>query len=173
MTPLSNDPQRRKAQLANLRNAPAAPQGNQRTRVHGAYAALPAERVDAKVRQVAAALAEDAPVRAADGGLPAADAVAVRQLAEALCRLDDIAEYLSRRGWEDNSGKPRPVLDYEGRLRSHVLDLLRELGMTPRARAALGLDLVRAASAGDQLDAHLAQRYGADVEGTADEDAKP
>ena len=169
--PTSRDPSKAAIQRANLRNAPAAPRGNQRTRVHGAYAALPAERVDAKVRQVAAALAEDAPVRAADGGLPAADAVAIRQLAEALCRLDDIAEYLSRRGWEDNSGKPRPVLDYEGRLRSHVLDLLRELGMTPRARAALGLDLVRAASAGDRLDEHLAAKYGADVEATADEDS--
>ncbi len=168
--PTSRDPAKAAIQRANLRNAPAAPRGNQRTRVHGAYAALPAERVDAKVREVASALAEDAPVRAADGGLPAADAVAVRQLAEALCRLDDIAEYLSRRGWEDNSGKPRPVLDYEGRLRSHVLDLLRELGMTPRARAALGLDLVRAASAGDQLDAHLAAKYGADTEATADGD---
>jgi phage terminase small subunit len=168
--PASRDPSKRAVQLANLRNAPAAPRGNRRTVTHGAYAALPAERVDGKVRQVADALAQDAPVRADDGGLPAADAVAVRQLAEALCRLDDIAEYLGRRGWEDDSGKPRPVLDYEGRLRSHVLDLLRELGMTPRARAALGLDLVRAASAGDQLDAHLAQRYGADAEATADED---
>jgi phage terminase small subunit len=143
VVPTSRDPAKRARQLANLRNAPAAPGGNRRTVTHGAYANLPVERVSAKVREVAAALALDAPVRAEDGGLPAADAVVVRQLAEALCRLDDIAEYLQRRGWEDSSGKPRPVLDYEGRLRGHVLDLLRELGMTPRARAALGLDLAR------------------------------
>lgn len=167
--PTSRDPRRAAIQRANLRNAPAAPVGNRRAATHGAYAALPAERVDEKVREVAAALAQDAPVRAEDGGLPAADVVVVRQLAETLCRLDDISDYLVRRGWEDDSGKPRPVLEYEGRLRSHVLDLLRELGMTPRSRAALGLDLVRAASAGDQLDAHLRERYGADAEATADE----
>lgn len=132
---------------------------------HGAYARVAPERVSAKVREVADALAQDAPVRADDGGLPAADAVAVRQLAETLCRLEDIDAYLIRRGWEDESGKPRPVLEYEGRLRGHVLDLLRELGMTPRARAALGLDLVRAASAGDRLDAHLAEHYGAAIDG--------
>ncbi|MGO9974399.1 MAG: hypothetical protein ACLP01_16665 [Solirubrobacteraceae bacterium] len=151
--PTSRDPGKRARQLANLRNAPPAPAGNARGRVHGAYSALPPARVDAKIEQVAAALAQDTPVRAVDGGLPAADAVAVRQLAESLCRLDDIAEYLLRRGWEDDSGKPRPVLEYEGRLRSHVLDLLRELGMTPRARAALGLDLVRSAQSLEQTAA--------------------
>lgn len=147
--PLSNDPERRGRQLANLTpgaGAAAAQPGNERAATHGAYARLPADRVDAKVREVAAALAEDAPVRAADGGLPAHDTVAVRQLAEALCRLDNIADYLVRRGWEDDSGKPRPVLEYEGRLRSHVLDLLRELGMTPASRAKLGLDIARSAS---------------------------
>jgi len=153
--------------LANLRNAPPPPPvGNRRAVRHGAFAALPAERVDAKVEQVAAALAEDAPVRAVDGGLPAADAVIVRQLAETLCRLDDIAEYLLRRGWEDDSGKPRPVLEYEGRLRGHVLDLLRELGMTPRSRAALGLDLARSART---LEDEIAAGPGWDAESDASE----
>jgi hypothetical protein len=169
--PLSNDSAARARSLANVRPGSGASVGNRQAVTHGAFAALSVGRVDAKVEQVAGALAQDAPVRAEDGGLPAADAVVVRQLAETLCRLDDIAAYLVRRGWEDDSGKPRPVLEYEGRLRSHVLDLLRELGMTPRARAALGLDLVRAASAGDQLESHLAARYGAaDAEATADED---
>ncbi len=139
--PTSRDPDKRARQLANLRQGVTTSPG--RPLVHGAYARLSPERIDSKVREVAEALAQDAPVRAADGGLPAADAVAVRQLAETLCRLDDIAEYLNRRGWEDDSGKPRPVLEYEGRLRGHVLDLLRELGMTPKSRAALGLDLAR------------------------------
>jgi phage terminase small subunit len=145
--PLSGDPERRQAQLANLQpGRGSAGVRNRRAVSHAAYAALPAERIDQKVREVVEALTIDAPVRDHDGGLPAADAVAVRQLAEALCRLDDIAVYLVRRGWEDETGKPRPVLEYEARLRGHVLDLLRELGMTPASRARLGLDLVKAAS---------------------------
>jgi hypothetical protein len=161
--PLSSDPAKRQRQLSNLRpRAGAGDGGLQRARQHGAYARLPADRIDAKVRQVAEAIGEDAPVRADDGGLPAHDTVVVRQLAEALCRLDDIADYLQRRGWEDENGKPRPVLEYEGRLRGHVLDLLRELGMTPAARAKLGLDLVRAQSASDRLlDADLAESRAA------------
>jgi phage terminase small subunit len=119
-----------------------------------------AEHLDAKAQAIFEALAADVPVRAEDGGLPAPDAPAIRLLADALCRLDSIAEYLARRGWEDESGRPRPVLDYEARLRGHALDLMRELGMTPAARAKLGLDLARLASPAERLDAHLEGRYG-------------
>ncbi len=144
MSPLSQDPEKRSRQLMNLKpGAGAAGVGNTRSRAHGAYAQLAPERIDAKTREVIQALTTDAPVRDVDGSLPAADAVAVRQLAETLCRLDDIGDYLNRRGWEDESGRPRPVLEYEGRLRGHVLDLLKELGMTPSSRAKLGLDLAR------------------------------
>lgn len=141
--PLSRDPAKRERQLANLRPAPAAPVGNRRTESHGAYARIARGELEAKVAAVHDALTADAPVREGDGSLPAADGPAVRMLAEALCRLDRIAEYLERRGWEDNAGKPRPVLDYEARLRAHSLDLLKELGMTPASRAKLGLAVVR------------------------------
>jgi hypothetical protein len=171
---LSGDSRARARQLANLRlqrsgPPPAPPAGNARAVVHGAYAALPVDRVDAKARSIAAAVAQDAPVRADDGGLPAADGVVVRLLADALCRLDSIGEYLGRCGWQDSKGRPRAVLDVEARLRNQALDLTRELGMTPRSRAALGLDLVRAVAAGDQLAQHLHDHYGADVEATAEE----
>ena len=146
MSPLSRDPTKRVRQLSNLRpvSFPPAPVGNVRRREHGAYGVIAREELEVKVREVFDALAADTPVREADGGLPAADVPAVRMLAEVLCRLDRIAEYLTRRGWQDDDGLPRPVLDYEARLRSHSLDLLKELGMTPRSRAALGLDLARA-----------------------------
>lgn len=146
MSPLSADPVKRAKQLANLRPTPypAAPVGNARRREHGAYGVIARQELEEKVRDVFDALSADTPVREVDGGLPAADAPAVRMLAEVLCRLDRIAEYLMRRGWQDDDGLPRPVLDYEARLRSHSLDLLKELGMTPRSRAALGLDLARA-----------------------------
>lgn len=158
--PLSPDPAKRQRQLANLRNFPAAPHGNQRHLTHGAYAAVPLSRIDAKVREMFEAIAADAPVRDADGGLPAADALPVRMLAEVLCRLDSIADYVNRRGWEDEDGNPRSVLDYEHRLRSQAVELMKELGMTPAARAKLGLDLVRGFSAAEQLGQHLQGRYG-------------
>ena len=69
--PLSRDGAARARQLANLRTGTGAPVGNRRTVTHGAYAALPAGRVSAKVREVSSALAQDAPVRADDGGLGA------------------------------------------------------------------------------------------------------
>lgn len=142
--PLSNDPHNRQRQLSNLtRGAGGAGPDGRRAVSHGAYAQLAPERVAAKVRQVLDALTIDAPVRERDGGLPAADSVVVRQLAEALVRLETISDYLDRRGWQDDDGMPRPVLEYEGRLRGHVLDLLKELGMTPASRTKLGLNLAR------------------------------
>jgi len=67
---------------------------------------------------------------------------------------------LARRGWQDDRGSPRPVLDLELRLRSQALNLAVELGMTPRARAALGLDLARACQSLD-----LAQHWAAQANG--------
>jgi hypothetical protein len=158
--PLSGDPVKRRNQLANLRNAPAAPQGNSRHRVHGAYARVLPFVLDAKATTIFDALAGDAPVRADDGGLPAADALPVRLLAELLCRLDSIGEYLGRRGWEGEDGQPRPVLDVEARLRGQAVELMRELGLTPASRVKLGVDLVRGLSAAERLDDHLSKTYG-------------
>src|SRR4051812_10862035 len=87
---LSKDPAKRAAQLGNLGLTSAEP-GNRRAVTHGAYARVAAERLDAKVFEVFDALAEDAPLRDRDGALPAADTVAVRMLAEALCRLEDVS----------------------------------------------------------------------------------
>jgi len=145
---VSRDPAKRAAQLANLRSD-QPPVGGGRPREHGAYATVAVEQLEAKARVVFDALALDAPLRDRDGSLPAADGVAVRLLADVLCRLDSIGDYLARRGWEDDNGNPRPVLEIENRLRGQALDVLRELGMTPRARAQLGLDVVRAGAAFD------------------------
>jgi hypothetical protein len=152
----NSDSEMRPASLANLSPHPNPANMNpQANRSHGAYAVLSRERLDTKTQELAQALGEDAPVRDDDGGLPRYDTVVVEQLAEAMCRLEDIGDYLARRGWEDEHGKPRPVLDYEGRLRAHVLELLRDLGMTPAARAKLGLDLVKTQTAGERLEAHI------------------
>lgn len=142
--PLSRDPAKRERQLANLRPAPPAPGGNQRSRTHGGYAAVAREQLDVKAREVFEALAADAPLRGADGGLPAADALPVRLLAECLCRLEAVGADLRDHGWRDRAtGEPRPVVELERRLRAEALDYAEALGMTPRSRARLGLDLQR------------------------------
>jgi hypothetical protein len=154
---VSRDPAKRAAQLANLRTVP--PVGPGRPATHGAYASVAVDRLDAKARTIFDALALDAPLRDR-GSLPAADTVAVRLLADTLCRLDSIGEYLSAHGWQDEAGNPRSVLEIEARLRSQALEQLRELGMTPKARAALGLDVVRAGAAFD-----LARHWNGDADG--------
>lgn len=159
MTPLSSDPTKRTRQLANLRpGAKPAPKGNSRAATHSAYAKVSSAQLDKKAREILEALTADAPVREDDGSLPAADAPAVRMLADALVRLDTISTFLDQRGWLDDDGKERPVLVYEGRLRGHALDLMRELGMTPASRAKLGLELVRTAAAVDEAEAARAAR---------------
>jgi len=145
--PPSRDPQRRARQLANLRRGGTpAPKGNRFHVVHGAYAAVARDRLDAKVRDVFDALATDAPLRGRDGELPAADGAAVRLAAEVLCRLDSLGEYLALHGIIDGDGELRGAVDIESRLRREAADHLDSLGMTPRSRARLGLDVTRAAA---------------------------
>lgn len=148
MSPLSSDPEARARQLANLRRGETKPSPTANLR-HGGYAAIARRDLDEKRAEVREALTLDAPLRDPDGGLPAPDALAVSMLAEVLCRRDNVREYLDRRGWEGDDGQPRPAVDLERRLRSEALDLMRELGMTPKARAALGLDLIRSVSAAE------------------------
>lgn len=128
--------------LANLvPGAHAAPPGNQRHLSHGAYARVALDALDEKTQTVYRALAADAPLRDGDGGLPPADAVQVRLLADCLCRLDAVGAWLAGR-WA--TPEARPALDLEMRLRREASLYLTEMGMTPRSRAALGIDVVRA-----------------------------
>ncbi|MEA2199446.1 MAG: hypothetical protein QOI89_42 [Solirubrobacteraceae bacterium] len=128
--------------LANLkRGNNDAPLGNTQTVRHGGYAQVAAEALDMKAREVYDALAADAPLRAADGSLPSHDAVVVRLLADTLCRLDSLGAWLAGR-WATEQA--RPALELEMRLRTQALDLAESMGMTPRSRSRIGLDLVRA-----------------------------
>lgn len=147
---VSKDPTRRAAQLANLNASPPVGPGRGRPAEHGGYAKVAREQLDVRASEVFAALAEDAPVRDVGGGLPTADAVPVRLLAEALCRLESVSAFLNARGWQDDAGTVRPAVDLEARLRREALDLSESLGMTPR-RAKLGLALARTATLGDAM----------------------
>ncbi len=146
MTPLSDNPAARKRQLANLRRGgtPAA-EGNRQAVTHGGFAAIARERLEEREREVYEALSEDLPLREPDGSAPRADAVVVSMFATVLCRLDDVADYHRRRGIETAKGHLRNSVEIEGRLRREALDFAESLGLTPRSRVRLGLDLARGA----------------------------
>lgn len=158
MTPASKEPAAHARQLANLRTAPLppAPLANQRARTHGGYAAVSHERLGEKALAVFTALAADAPLRDGAGELPAADAALVRLAAECLLRLEDIGQHLGEQGLFDRKGAVRPVVELEGRLRREAADHLDALGMSPRSRGRLGLDLARTA---EGLDDYVARAY--------------
>jgi hypothetical protein len=147
--PIGGGGARHPASLANLRPVKGGPVGNSLAVKHGAYARVTEAELEGKVAEVYRALGQDLPLREPDGSAPAADTVPLRLLAKTLVRLDRIADFVARRGYEDEHGKLREVVGYELKLRGHALDLARELGMTPRARAALGVDVVRAAQSFD------------------------
>jgi hypothetical protein len=92
-------------------------------------------------------LAEEAPLRDRDGGLPAADRVAVELLATCLARLASIAAWIEEHGLVDRRGRPWPVVEVERRLRNEARDHARDLGLTPKARTAIGITLQRGAAA--------------------------
>jgi hypothetical protein len=130
--------------IANLRRGvTVAPPGNDRTLRHGGYRVVAEAELDDKTKTIFAALSEDAPLRDTDGGLPSHDAVVVRLLADCLCRLDSVGAWLAGR-WATTEA--RPALELEMRLRTQALDLAESMGMTPRSRARLGLDVKRAQS---------------------------
>lgn len=133
-------------QLANLNRGGGTPaeSGNRLAVTHGGYASIAPDKLDEKVLELFNALAADAPLRGIDGGLPQADAAQVRLAADCMCRLDSIAEYVATFGvFDPETAELRPALALETRLRRELADHLDALGMTPRSRAKLGLDLAR------------------------------
>ena len=144
--PLSSDPERRAAQLANLRPTPP-PAGNVRALKHGGTARTATlVRAGSWAERIFAELEAEAPLRDDAGGLPLHDRQAVELLASALARLEAVEGWLSTRPPVDEKGRPWPAEDVAGRLRREAAGLLAELGMTPLSRAKLGLDLTRAAT---------------------------
>lgn len=146
--PLSNDPAKRSAQLANLQaGRGAAATGERRALKHGVYAQIADAELEAKTRIIFDATAADAPVRASDGGLPAHDTIAVRLVAETLIRRERVRAEELAHGLEiaagPRKGELRGIVQYGLRLDAQLLDLLDRLGMTPASRAKLGLDLAR------------------------------
>jgi hypothetical protein len=126
-----------------LANLTPAPVGNAHAVKHGGQATRKTLPVGSVAEAIFAELEQEAPLRDAEGGLPAADRAAVELLALCLCRIQRVAAWLEEHGEFDEKGRPRPVLEVERRLRGEARDHMRDLGLTPRARAVLGLTLVR------------------------------
>lgn len=148
MSKLSDDPEKRARSLANLRGAP---KGAQRNLKHGARAQVEPRRLEARVQSIYDELAEAVPLQEASGGPLAADRMLVRQLAEAMCRLEDVTRWIDANGWTDKRGKPRSALRWEDKLRRTVTNLLDRLGMSPAARARIGVDLAKQVDLADAM----------------------
>jgi hypothetical protein len=73
-----------------------------------------------------------------------------------------VAHWLTLHGMLDESGNPRPAANLERLLRQEAADHADALGLSPRSRLRLGVEIVRAQTAGDRLESHLAERYGSD-----------
>lgn len=158
MTPLSSNEAAKQRQLANLKQGGNPTPANTFARSHGGYAEIARERVDARVAVLLEALAEDAPLRAADGSLPREDTAVVHMLATVLCRLETIETYLTMNGLLDAKGNVRPAAELARRMRREAFDLFDAMGMSPRSRAKLGLDLADAAGKAPDLAAAMAGR---------------
>ena len=134
--------------------------GNQAAIRHGAYARLTEVELSDTVHQLVEAIGADLPVREVDGGVPAQDAIPLRLLAETLIRRERVRETERLQGIETDDGKLRGVVEFGLRLDAQIIKLCEQMGLTPAARAKLGLDLVRTQSAGKQLEDHLRKTYG-------------
>jgi hypothetical protein len=170
--PLSDDPAKRQRQLANLQpNARPAPVGNQHRRTHGGYARVRTDEIGQRAAELFDALAADAPLRDPDGELPPVDVAAVHLLARTLVRLERVEAHLDSTGEVDQrSGEPRhAVIDLEARLRREAAAMLDRLGMTPAARARLGLDLARTIDAAQVISEPDPERRRLMIEGGLDD----
>ncbi len=149
---MSKDPKTRKQQLANLDKAPRdGTPGNKNNLKHGARAQVEPRRLEAKVRELYDELAVDVPLQAAGGGPLPYDRMMLRQLAEALCRLEDVSRWIDEHGFTDRKGRVRSVLKWEGSIRRQVVELLDRLGMSPASRARIGVDLARQVDLADAM----------------------
>lgn len=141
---------------------------------HGAYAQIAKSELEAKTRELFDAISHDAPVRASDGSLPAHDAIAVRMLAEILIRRERALAEEVANGLEitsgPNKGSLRGVVQYGLQLDRQAMDLLDRLGMTPAARAKLGLTLAQTHRTLEDEIREAGDAWGDAIDSTASDD---
>jgi hypothetical protein len=141
---LSGDPAARERQLANLRRGGPVQPGNANRLVHGGWSRALVADVSDEVAELMAALGDVAPVRDYDGRLPAADLIAVERAARLLRRYRALDAWLDLHGViDDKTGAEKPAARLAHDVGESLGRALEALGMDPRSRAKLGLDLVR------------------------------
>lgn len=140
----------RKLQGAALRShltktspAPKPLPGNQLAAKHYGRATGPIPGTEVARSDILAALSAAAPVRGADGHVPVADGPTLELAARSLARVRAIDGWLEEHGYFGPGGKMRAAVEYADKATKTAADLLAALGMTPRSRAALGLDMAR------------------------------
>jgi len=129
------------------RVAPPAPFGNQRAAKSHAHSKPDKfiKEIEEARRLLIEGLSDRAPIKGSDGRPHPADEPTIEQAAIAVGRVRAIDNYLALNGYLDEDGNPRPALEALDKAQRRATDLLDRLGMNPRSRAALGVDLVRAA----------------------------
>jgi hypothetical protein len=149
--------------------------GNQLAVRHGAHAQIAAAELQPVCDELRAAL----PVA------HQADRWVVAELADALLRLRRLRAYVDtydpfKAYSKVRLTKMRSAMHWESRYADRVVRLLKELGMTPAARAKLGLDIARSVSLAEAMSEkdpakrrRLLAEAGVDVdqqtEGSSDE----
>ncbi len=151
--PLSNDPEKRARQLANLRRGGATAGkfvvGNTAAVTHGGRvteATIDPILLNDRERRIVAAMQESAPHLATPAFGPAVRAVAVLSM-----QVDYLRAHLAKYGHRDERGGWRPENQLLDAKLATYMRALAELGLTPASAARLGLDQART------LD--LAQRW--------------
>jgi hypothetical protein len=149
--------------MANLVHAPAAPAGNGRAVTHGFRSELLVRDVEDEIRELMDALAEAAPIRDPDGGLPGADVIAVETAARALKRWRSVSAWCDLHGRvSPETHEVRPAARYELEGERALQRCLDSLGMSPMARSRLGLNIARTAQSFD-LARHWQEQGGDDA----------
>jgi hypothetical protein len=121
-----------------LQNLRPGQNGRQPRVIHGGKARVSEYELTEKEQAVYEAIQADLPIKTDDGETPHPDRMVVRQLAEALIRRQRVTAYERANGLLADNGKVRPATELGLELDRRILDLARELGMTPRSRATLG-----------------------------------
>ena len=91
------------------------------------------------------------PVRGANGEPPVYDLALCELAARELARIRQIDAWLDVHGLFGRGPKLRPAVEYRLKAAKLLAELLDRLGMTPRSRAQLGLDLAKTVNIADAM----------------------
>lgn len=130
------------ASLRNLR--PARTPGVEPRLSHGAYSQRLVAHVESEVGELMDALGDAAPIREADGTVPAADLAAVEAAARALKRWRHVSAWCDAHGRiQERTGRVKPAAELELACERALHRALDALGMNPASRVALGVGVAR------------------------------